>query len=161
MIKSALSVLPTRPVVFIVPIVVAVVMSIYYWNLYTDCTHDRKFRESLNVYLSKNTAKQFRLSDVTEFNWDKVRIIGNYKPEIKVAGCPFGWNWSAAERESLIASNLLSILIFAYEGIIVEHIELRNDQVTFEKINTSLLPETAIFNVAGNRSNTVTLKLTH
>jgi len=35
MIKSALAVLPARPVVCIVPVIVVLLMSFYYWNRYT------------------------------------------------------------------------------------------------------------------------------
>jgi hypothetical protein len=161
MIKSALAVMPTRPVVYIVPIVVVVVMSIYYWNLYTDCTHDKQFRASLNELLhSMHSSEQFRLTDVTDFAWDKVRIIDDYKPENKIADCPFGWDWSAAERESLIASNLLSILIFGYEGIIVEHLELRSDQVVFNGADISLTPDSALFDIGKNAVNSSSVALT-
>lgn len=161
MIKSALSVLPTRPVLYIVPTIVAVVMSFYYWNLYKDCTNDKQFRTSFNHLLhTMDGSTSFRLDDLTNFSWDKVRVVNNYKPERKITDCPFGWDWSADERKSLIASDLLSVLIFGYEGIIVEHHELRSDQVAFEEINTSLSPDTAIFNIENGTINSKSVALT-
>lgn len=161
MIKRALSVLPASPVLYIVPPLVILLMAFYYWNLYTDCTHDNQFRNSLSQLLSAETPTKLRLADVTNFNWDKLRIIENYHPENKIAHCPFGWDWSADERKSLIASNLLSILIFAYDGIIVEHLEVRSDHIAFENVDASLSPDTAIFIIVKGLSNTsaVTLSL--
>lgn len=161
MLKNALSVLPTRPVVYIVPLVVVLVMSFYYWNIYIDCTKDKQRRASFNKFLhSINSSEPFRLTDVTDFSWDKVRIIDNYKPERKIAHCPFGWDWSAAERKSLIASNILSILIFAYNGVIVEHLELRSDEIIFKNIDNSLMPDTAIFSFIENEPGTSGITLT-
>lgn len=161
MIKKALSVLPTRPVLYIAPSLVVLLMAFYYLDIYKDCTQDKQFRNTLNQLLPRAATTQLRLADVTNFNWDKLRIIENYQPKNKIMHCPFNWDWSADERKSLIASNLLSILIFGSDGIIVEHLEVRSDHIDFENVDTSLSPDTAIFTVIKNPSNTgvVTLSL--
>ena len=48
MIKNTLSVMPTRPIVYIVPLMVVLVMSFSYGEIYTKCTDNREFRASLN-----------------------------------------------------------------------------------------------------------------
>ncbi len=155
MIKSALAVLPTRPVLYIVPIIVVLAMSFYYWNLYTECTNNKQFRNTLNEFLySEDRPTEFRLADFTGLAWDKVRIVTNFNPERRNIECPFGWNWSRGERESLIASNLLTVMVFAYDGLIVEYLELRSDRVAFENVNSSLSPDEAKFNIVRNQSDT-------
>ena len=154
MIKKALSVLPTRPVLYIVPPLVVLLMAFYYWNLYTDCTHDTQFRSELSELLSAQDAVALHLANITNFNWDKLRIIENYQPENNIDHCPFSWGWSADERKDLIASSLLSVLIFGYDGIIVEHLEVRSDHIDFKNVDTSLSPDTAIFTIDQHPSNT-------
>lgn len=154
MIRSVLSVLPTRPVLYIVPALVVVVMFLYYWDLHDKCSGNKQFRTAFNQYLhAPNRPGQIRLADFTDFGWDKVRIVVNFKPERRNIECPFGWNWKSGERESLIASNLLSVLIFAYEGVIVRYYELRSDQVVFRDVNQSLTPAMAVFDVSEIQSD--------
>jgi len=162
MIRNALSVLPTRPIMYIVPVIVVLVMSFYYWDIYTKCANNKQFRTSLNESLqSVDAGKQFRLTDFTDFYWDRVRIVGNFNPERRDVECLFDWNWSSGERESLMASGLLTVLIFAQEGVIVEYHELRSDEVAFRSADSSLSPVAAVFNVGTNpvNSNGVTLTL--
>ncbi len=162
MIKSVLAVLPTRPVVYIVPVVVVLVMSFYYWNLYAKCANNKQFRTSLNELLhSVDATEQFRLADFTGFAWDRVRIVGSFKPERRNVECPLDWNWPGGERETLMASGLLTVLIFAQEGTVVEYHELRGDEVAFSGADSSLTPDTALFEIGTNPvdGNGVTLTL--
>ena len=161
MINNALSVLPTRPIRFIVPIIVIVVLSLYYWGQYTKCNDIRQFRTSLNESIqSKGISEVFRLADYTDFIWDKVRIASNIKPGERNAECPFGWNWEEGERESLMVAGLLTVLMFGHGESIVGYAELRSDQVEFSGVKSSLTPQAAEFTVAKNSSgNGVSLTL--
>ena len=162
MIRDALSVIPARPVVFVVPVIVVLVMSWYYWDMYSKCTDIKQFRASLNEELhSLQTPAGFRLANFTGFTWDQVRIVEQFDPEIRSSECPLGWNWPGDERDSLIASGLLTLVIFLHRGIIVEYLELRSDEVAFRGAETSLSPETAVFNIGAHsaESGGVTLTL--
>jgi hypothetical protein len=159
-IKQALSVLPTRPIVYVVPLIVIAVLSFYYADVYSRCTAAREFRASLNETLrSGDTGSPFRLQDVTGFAWDRVRIVTGFRPERKGNACPFGWNWAEGERESLIDSGLLTALIFVHRGAIVEFLELRADEVAIEGADSSLSPRDAVFSVGPYASGGVTLTL--
>jgi hypothetical protein len=161
MIRNALSVLPTRPIMYIVPLIVVLVMSFYYWDIYTKCASNKQFRISLNESLhAADAAKQFRLTDFTDFYWDRVRIVENFSPERRDVECLFGWNWASGERESLMASGLLTVLIFAQEGTIVEYHELRGDEVAFRGADSSLTPQAAVFNIGTNPVNSSGVTLT-
>jgi len=163
MIRNALSVLPTRPILYIVPIIVVLVMSFYYGDIYAKCSNNKQFRTSLNELLgSGDRPRQFRLMDFADFTWDRVRIVTDFKPEGKSVECPLGWNWSNEERDSLISSGLLTVLIFVQQGIIVDVLELRGDEVAFRGTdNSSLTPQAAVFSVRNNgfSGNGVTLTL--
>ncbi len=161
MIKDALSVLPARPVLYVVPIIIVVVLSFYYWEQYTKCSNIKQFRSSLTETLrSTDSSEQFRLVDFTDFVWDKVRIAVNVKAGERNAECPFGWNWAEAERESLMASGLLTVLMFGQGESIVGYAELRSDEVEFRGIASSLTPLTAVFTVERKSdSGTVSLNL--
>lgn len=164
MIRDALSVLPTRPVLYIVPVIVVVVLSLYYWDEYRKCTNIKQFRTSLTKTLhSMDASEKFRLIDFTDFIWDKVRIVADVESGERNAECPFGWNWADGERESLMASRLLTVLMFGHKESIVGYIELRSDEVAFRGAGSSLTPETAVFSIGTNSDNKsgVTLTLNH
>jgi len=159
-IKEALSVLPARPIVYVVPVIVILVMSFYYADIYSRCSANKQFRASLNAALGElATGSDFELREVTRFAWDRVRIVTEFDPERAGDQCPFGWNWAAEERESLIQSGLLTVLIFVHRAAIVEYLEIRGDEVAFRGVGTSLSPQAAVFDVAPAASGGVTLTL--
>jgi hypothetical protein len=148
MIKHALSVLPTRPVLYIVPVIVVLVLSFYYWDMYSRCTSNKQFRTSLNELLhSESSDAKFRLADVTGFVWDRVRIVTNFNPDSKANQCPFGWNWPDGVRDTLIASGLLTVLIFVDKGNMVQVLEMSSDEVSFQGADSSLTPQEAVFHI--------------
>jgi hypothetical protein len=161
MIKNTLSVMPTRPIVYIVPVLVVLVMSFYYGDIYSKCTANRQFRVALNELLDSTAASgRFRLTDATNFGWDRVRVVTDFKPEDSGDECLFGWNWARGERDSLIASGLLTVLIFVRRGAIVNYIELRHDEVAFHGAHSSLSPQAAVFSIGANSDNSDGVSLT-
>lgn len=160
MIKDGLSVLPTRPVLYIVPVIVIAVLSFYYWEQYSKCSDIKMFRVSLTEALhSKSENEKFRLADFTDFLWDKVRIATSIKAGERNAECPFGWNWEEGERNALMASGLLSVLMFGKGESIVGYAELRSDEIMFRGVESSLTPDTAVFTIAKNSSGSISLSL--
>jgi len=161
MIKNALSVMPTRPILYIVPLIVVVVMSFYYGDIYSKCTGNREFRASLNeLWAVTDASSRFRLTDATDFGWDRVRIVTDFKPEAGGTVCPLDWNWPNGERDSLITSGLLTVLIFVRRGEIVNYLELRHDEVAFNDAESSLSPYAAVFSVRSNQDNDGAVALT-
>ena len=154
--------MPTRPIVYIVPVIVILVMSFYYGDMYAKCAGNKQFRASLNELLAAmDTSGQFRLTDATDFGWDRVRVVTDFKPEASGSECPFDWNWPRGERDSLISSELLTVLIFVRRGAIVNYLELRHDEVAFDGADSSLSPQAAVFSIKANSdySSGVTLTL--
>ena len=161
MIKEALSVLPARPIVYIVPLMVIMVMSFYYADVYSRCSTGKEFRASLNNALNaRANGSLIRLQDVTGFAWDRVRIVTGFDPERNDGACPFGWNWAAGEREALIASGSLTALIFVHRAAIVEYLEVRADEVAFRGAETSISPQAAVFSIGPNPNNAGGFSLT-
>jgi hypothetical protein len=164
MIKNALSVMPARPVLYIVPVIVVLVLSFYYGDMHSRCTGNQQFRASLNELLhARDSGSQFRLTDTAKFSWDRVRIVTDFEPESRSSECPFGWNWQGGERDSLIAAGLLTVLIFVDKGTIVQYLELRSDEVAFRGADSSLAPRAAVFDIETKSDNDagVTLTLKH
>jgi len=161
MIKNVLSVVPSRPVLFIAPVIVLLVLFFYYWDMYSRCTSNKQFRSSLNEQLhAEDSGALFRLADITGFMWDRVRIVTNFKPENKTGECPFGWNWATGNRDSLIASGLLTVLIFVDKGTMVQVLELNGDEVAFNGADSSLTPQAAVFSIGTNSENSAGIALT-
>ena len=79
-----------------------------------------------------------------------MRVVAKIEAGTVSVECPFGWNWPRGERESLIASGLLTALIFGQEGRVVRYVEVRSDQVAFVGVDGHLAPESAIFDMGAN-----------
>lgn len=154
--------LPTRPVLFIVPLIVILVLSLYYRDLYTKCTEIRQYRDALNDFLqSTDGSAQFRLVDFTDFSWDTVRIVTGLKAAPRSLECPLDWNWKSGERESLVSSGLLTAVIFGRQDSIVRYLELRGDEVAFRGVDSILESSRAVFKVdrqAGSGGVTLVLE---
>lgn len=148
MIKNALTALPARPVLYIAPLIVVLVLSLYYRDQYSRCADIKQQRASLNEWFrADSTSGQFRLVDFTDFAWNKVRVVASVEPDTISNPCPLDWNWERDERDALVASGRLTALIFGRDGKVVHYLELRSDEVAFEGKEFNLTPQNAIFNV--------------
>ena len=146
LIKDALSSLPARPALFIAPLLVVLVLSLYYRDQYNRCEQIRQSRSALNQTLrSIDSGEQFRLADFTDFAWNRVRIAARIEPGTISEQCPLDWNWESGERESLLASGRLTVIVFGHQGKVVRYLELRDDEVNFRSLDGELTPETAVF----------------
>ena len=161
MIKDRLSVLPARPVLFIVPLIVVLVLFFYYRDQYTKCTNIKQYRASLNALLrAEDLSGQFRLVDFTDFSWNKVRVVAKVGPDTISNPCLFDWNWENGERDSLLSAGLLTALVFGLDGKVVSYFELRGDEVEFLGGEGNLTPESAVFTIGRDFSKgSVTLTL--
>ena len=161
MIKDAFTTLPAKPALYIAPILVVLVLSLYYRDQYEQCTGIKRERTALNDYLrSLDGSKPFRMADFTAFEWNKVRIVASVKPDTFNDACPFDWNWSDEERESLIASGHLAALVFGLQGRVVRHLEVNGAEVRFRGTgDNNLTPRSAVFDVSREAGRvTLTLK---
>ena len=148
MIRDALSVLPARPAVLLAPLLVVVVLFLYYGDRREKCLDIQHTRDDLYRYLSAlDPGETFRLSDYFAFDWNKLRVVARVKPDSISDECPFDWNWSGDERERLIESGRLSVLVFGHRGGVVGYYELDRDRIAFDAVDTQLTPETASFRV--------------
>ncbi|MDH3221089.1 MAG: hypothetical protein OEO19_16285, partial [Gammaproteobacteria bacterium] len=92
--------------------------------------------------------------------WDKVRIFARIEADTKNVSCPFDWNWASGERDTLIERGLLSALVFGQQGRVVQYFEVHSDEVAFRGAEDTLTPETAVFDVATNYSDSGGVTLT-
>lgn len=146
MLNRMLDGMPTRPVVYIAPLVVISILIYYFIDLKQRCMYQADLRNHVQ-HIVQNSQQDtlLRLAEVTPFVWEKVKIFNNFKPERKSKSCPFGWDWSSVERESIISSGQLTVLIFVNKGKLSNYIELKSDHVRFNAIDESLSPDSAIF----------------
>lgn len=160
-IKDALSTIPSKPALYIAPILVVLVLSLYYRDQYNQCTGIKTERAELNRFLQAMDASQtFRLVEFTDFDWNKVRIVASVKPGTIADECPFDWNWESGERDSLIADGLLTALVFGQKGQVVRYLELRGDEVEFRGAEGHLVPENAVFSVRRKSGDAAGVTLT-
>ncbi len=149
MLHRALNSIPARPVLYIVPLVVSMVLGFYYWNLKDECTARAAQREFFRQQIQQAADSDgiLRLSDITEFPWQQVKGFRSLKPQRKTRSCPLNWDWSGSERQAIIDAGLLSVIIFFDEGTISNYVEFTNDRIEIDDFEKNLTPETAIFKV--------------
>ena len=148
MIKDALSSLPAKPALVIAPLLVVLVLSLYYRDQYIKCAEIRQTRADLNEHLrTLDSSQPFRLVDFTDFDWTRVRIVASVAADTISDTCPLDWNWSGGERDALIASGGLAAMIFGQQGRIVRYLELRGDEIEFRGAEGNLAPQAAVFDV--------------
>lgn len=161
-VRDALSSLPSKPVLFIGPVIIVLVLSFYYRDQYEKCLDIRQSRQSITEKIrSLKPGSTFRFTEVTDFSWNKVRIVAQVEPGTISATCPLDWNWSSGERESLLNDGLLAAVIFGQQGKVVKYLELRADELKFVGASATLSPESAVFDVGKSNlpSGPVTLTL--
>ncbi|MGI9415585.1 MAG: hypothetical protein ACR2PM_18050 [Hyphomicrobiales bacterium] len=146
-IRAAIDALPARPGIVIGLVLVAGVLSVFYYTTYTACTHNARLRAQLMTGIEAASGAQVRLADVMGFTWDKIRIAQAFRPPGKVTSCPFGWDWSSEERQRLTASGLLTVIAFLKADRPVEVIDVSGEDVRFDDLKDAYTSDEAVFAV--------------
>ena len=146
-IRAAIDALPAKPGVVIAMVLVAGVLSVFYYTTYAGCTHNARQRAVLMTGIEASAGAKVRFADVMGFAWDKIRIAQGFKPTGKVTSCPFGWDWSAEERHRLTSAGLLTVIAFLKGGQPVEVIDVSGEDVKFEDLKDAYMRDEAVFTV--------------
>ena len=161
MLKNAFAKVPSKPALFIAPLLVIVVLSLYYRDQYRQCVEIRDTRAAFTRYLQALGAPaEFRLSEFTDFDWTRVRVVARVNPDTISDACPLDWNWQRGERDTLIASGGLAAMVFGNQGRVVRYVELRADEVEFRAAEGNIAPAEAVFSVTRKAGNPDTFVLT-
>ncbi|MGI9317180.1 MAG: hypothetical protein ACR2QW_07630 [bacterium] len=149
MIHKALNSIPSRPVTFIVPLVVTLVLGFYYWTRNTECIARAELRTHFTQKIEESAQSNSTLNlvDITDFPWQQVKGFVNFKPQHQRTSCPFSWDWPGDDRQNIIDSGLLSVLIFFDAGSVSNYIEFRSDRIAIEEFEKSITRESARFDV--------------
>ena len=151
-LKDALAGLPTRPVVYLSVTVLVVGLGYHFFTTYQSCRNHAQLREGLRDAIEASvdgTAPgPVRLSNVTDFPWDRADILVNYKPGGSTTNCPFEWDWSREMREDLISRDLLTVIVFLRDDRLINYLEFRRDRADFVRVTNPYSPETAVFDVS-------------
>ena len=162
MLHRALNSIPARPVLYIVPLIVTLVLGFYYWNLKNECTGRAAQRESFRqkVQEAADSTGTLKFADITEFPWQQVKGFAGLKPQRITGNCPLNWDWSSEERQEIIDASLLSVIIFFEGRTISNYVEFRNDRIEIDDFGKNLTPETAKFSVQRTGPGRDSYKLT-
>ncbi len=147
MIHEALNSIPAKPVLFIAPLIILLVMVFYYSSLKSECVGRASQRQAFLQHVTEaaNSGSTLKLLDITDFPWQQVKGFADFKPQHKTDSCPFGWDWSSDQRQDLINSGLLSVLIFFDKGSVSKYIEFRGDRILINDFDKALTPDSAVF----------------
>lgn len=153
-IRRALSSLPSRPAPYLSIVMIAGVLVYLYGGDYLRCTAHAEARAGLESAIAAAAASaapggtgRLAVADIADFDWDRLDIQVAYTPDAEIPSCPLGWDWSAEDREALVAEGLLTVLVFSRGGAVVDYIEHRADRGDFRDIANPYTRENAVFAV--------------
>lgn len=149
-IRAALDSLPAKPALVIAPIIVCVVLALYYHQRYKVCTQQSVLRNRVLQSIAKieqQAGGQFHLADAIPFQWNILKVTQGYRPEHRQIDCPFGWGWPADKRRELARENRLTILAFFFNKAFRGFVELDGNQVEFVGLEKPLGPTQAVFDI--------------
>jgi hypothetical protein len=162
-IQDSFAGLSTRPVlIFALPILI-LGAGWHFFATYQSCNGHAELRARLGsaIAASAESGTLVEIARITDFPWERADILVNYKPEGATDNCPFGWDWSRAEREKLIAEDLLTVIVFLNGGRLVDYLEYPRDHADFAGVANPYTPQTAIFSVTSSQTNPPRYILTH
>lgn len=162
MIHKALNSVPAKPAIFIAPVLVLLVLGLYYWNRNIECTARAEDRIAFIQKIDRAATSNgiLDLAEITEFPWQQVKGFNHFKPQHRKVSCPFNWDWPGDNRQAIIDSGLLSVLIFFNEGTVSNYIEFRGDKIIMDEFEGSITRENARFSVTKQSSPDVVYDLT-
>lgn len=89
---------------------------------------------------------ELRLSDVTDFDWDRAHVFGCYTTEQEI-DAELGFRWRAAAVEDIGSYDSVALLVFVADGRVVRHVlhPRRDGDLTPLDGAGPFTPETAVF----------------
>lgn len=155
MIQDALRALPAWPALIVAPLLILGGLIYYYYETWQTCIGHAELRMRLHQAVEDAGAGsgQLRLAEATGFDWARVGIFPNHKPVPgQNSDCPFGWDWTAEEREKLAADGLLTLLVFTKDKELLDTIELHGDRVAFEEMQNPYTRDSAVFEIRRSKT---------
>ena len=148
-IHKALNSIPSKPVLFLAPLLIVLVLATYYWNVKSDCHARAELRgKFVSLVIDAGDAGQpLRLDELYSANWEFAKTFQNFQPKHRKRSCPLGWDWSDQVRQELIDSGMLSVIIFFNEGVISHILEFNNEQISMDEIAGRVTRDRAVFKV--------------
>ena len=151
MLKRLFAGLPTKPIYYLALAVFPLAVLYHYGTIYSDCTGHAGLRaaflSALRAPAESGAPARLHLAGLTDFDWDAATIVVNYQPTGGTTDCPFGWDWSEEQRDDLIRSELLTIIVFKNRGEIVNYLEYNRYRAEFIEVDNPYTPETAVFEI--------------
>ena len=151
MFRNLLHGMPTKPVVYLAPILMVLVLSWYYFDRYQDCSAHASVREALYRGAASSVGTIFKMSEVTPYTWTRVLLAPGYSLDGE-PDCPFSWDWPSGMREQLAAADRLGIIVFVNElvdkgGVVLtDYVEYDTARVHFRTLGKrAMIPSQATF----------------
>ena len=148
-IHRSLDSIPSKPVMFLAPLLIMVVLTTYYWNIRSGCQSEAELREKFVRFVvdAGETGAPLRLDELYSANWEFAKTFQNFQPKHRKNSCPFGWDWSDEIRQELIDSGMMSVILFFNEGVISHILEFNNEMISIDEIDGRATRDLAVFSV--------------
>lgn len=150
-LRHALGSLPSRPVLVIAPLLVALALGYHYLTVYRGCSDQTALRQRVMAAVAAAAEApdpRLRLGEATPFAWSQLRVFRAPEGDRRALDCPLGWGWSAGERERLAAAGLLTVLgFYADDDALVGLVEVSGEEIRFAGAKAAFGVEDAVFTV--------------
>lgn len=136
-IRESLNQLPSWPGFVIATAVAIGLGGWYYGTAYARCSALEQDRARLKAAIKAAASTPDAMLDLASTipgDWNEVRIVQGHRPaaDQRPLDCPFGWDFSAEERQALIDRGDYTLIGFFRNGEFQRYIEFRRDWAQFE-----------------------------
>lgn len=162
-IRDAIGQLPSWPGFAIGAALIIGIGGWYYGSSYGKCIELREGRVALRAAIERASASAtgiLDLASVVSGSWDEARIVQAHRPGQVPLNCPFGWDLTWRERQTLIEAGQYTIIGFFASGQFQRYIEYRGDWAQFTDVPDSISRASARFAVTQPQSSTEPYLLT-
>jgi hypothetical protein len=82
-IHRALNSIPSKPVMFLAPLLIVLVLISYYWNVKSDCQDQVELRDKFVVSVANagETGQPLRLDELYSANWEFAKTFQDFQPK--------------------------------------------------------------------------------
>ena len=107
---------------------------------------------AIETRLRNGHVSTIRLSEITDFKWEKAFLFGPYTPDIDIQQT-LGFEWPEVKKFGLGSSGTFWLLVFTEGNHVVRAEEISITEAVFTEkcLGRALSPTQAVFSVVGRR----------
>lgn len=131
--------------------VLVLILGLFLGNLWHNYVADNLTSRKFCQFVQDKTRTTMRISELTQFQWQKLYIFGPYTSNEEIAKT-LGFEWSEVSSTNIDYDESINLLIFVADTKVVHSLELPRSCGDFQR-NVSYTPEEANFIIIKEEGN--------